>query len=120
MIRIKCGTNRICLITKKYVYKLPRLKYGFLANRNEYQNYQHNKSVVAYTKKYWWGLKQEKLDNVVTYPRYATIEDIEEEHKHLYKFKLHNRMQIGQDQDGTWKFFDYEDVKFYLRNENEN
>ena len=119
MINMKYGTNRFCIVGKKFTYKFAWHFRGFLSNINEYENYLKNKDIVAYTEFQWWGLKQESLSQTISYKRYTTKEELEEEHKFLYPFKLHNKIQIGIDKDNKWKFFDYEDIKFYLRKETE-
>lgn len=111
---IKKGTNRLVLIGGEgYVYKLPLSERGQLANRAEYNNYLSRPDVCAYTEKHYWGLKQEQLTNIKIFPLEATEDDIPDELKTLWKQKLNNRFQVGQDKQGKWKFFDYEDVKYY-------
>lgn len=113
---IKFGTMRICIVGKKFTYKFPIFIRGIKANRVEYSNYKKNTGIVAYTEKHWWGLKQETLTNLKVYPKEDTSRDeINDEHKFLFPFKVHNRIQIGQDKKGNWKFYDYEDIKFYKR-----
>nr|DAG70153.1 MAG TPA: hypothetical protein [Caudoviricetes sp.] len=108
-MKIKFGTNRIVIIGKRSVYKFPIGIRGFLANRMEY-HLSKDRSLVAATQKYWWGLKQERLWNTVTYP--YQCEHVLPEHQELYEIQLHNRLQVGQDINGIWKIFDYEDVKY--------
>lgn len=110
---IKEGTNRLVLIGGGYVYKLPLSERGQLANRAEYDNYLSHPDVCAYTEKHYWGLKQERLTNIKIFPFEATEDDVPDELKTLWKQKLNNRFQVGQDKQGKWKFFDYEDVKYY-------
>jgi hypothetical protein len=106
---IKFGTNRIVIVGKRFVYKLPIGIRGVLANRMEFR-LSKNQPLVARTERHWWGLKQERLRNIVTYP--YKCDCVLPEHRELYKISLHNRLQIGQDTTGVWKIFDYEDVKY--------
>lgn len=106
---IKFGTNRIVIVGKRFVYKLPIGIRGLLANRMEFQ-LAKNQPLVAKTQKCWWGLKQERLWNVVTYPYQCDC--VLPEHQALYEIQVHNRLQVGQDANGVWKIFDYEDVKY--------
>lgn len=111
---IKKGTNRLVLIGGEgYVYKLPLSERGRLANQAEYDNYLSHPDVCAYTEKHYWGLKQEQLTNIKIFPLETTEDDVPDELKALWKQKLNNRFQVGQDRNGEWKFFDYEDVKYY-------
>lgn len=110
---IKKGTTRVCIVGKKYTYKFPIFTRGIIANYVEYKNYLENKDIVAYTEYHWWGLKQETLINTVVYDRY--IKEVSKEHQFLFDRRLENRMQIGQDKDGNWKYYDYEDIKYYIK-----
>ena len=112
-MKITHGTCRLVILTKNYAYKLPIGLRGIKANRSEYKNFLNCQHLVAKTEKRWWGLKQERLYNTVCYKQGTTKQELAEEHQELYDFKLTNRIQIGQDKFGVWKFFDYEDVKFY-------
>lgn len=117
-MKIKLGTNRLTLICKKYVYKLALHKRGYAANLQEYKlSVEHD--FVAKTELHWYGLKQERLTDIVVYPRYATKEQVQKQHQFLFDKKLHNKLQVGKDINGDWKVFDYEDVKFYIRHEKE-
>lgn len=109
LIVIKFGTNRIVIVGKKFVYKIPIGIRGILANRMEFQ-LAKSQPLVATTQKHWYGLKQERLWNVTIYPYQCNC--VLPEHQELYKIQLHNRLQIGQDASGMWKIFDYEDVKY--------
>lgn len=117
-MKIKLGTNRITIVCKNYVYKIGIGKRGFAANLQEYI-LSLNNSLVAKTELHKYGLKQERLTNIVVYPRYAKIDEILEEHKHLFNCKLHNKLQVGKDKNNQWKIFDYEDIKYYTRHESE-
>ncbi len=115
-MKIKFGTNRIVFITKNFVYKFPILFRGLCANKQEYSNYLNHTNIVSHTEYKTCGiLKQERLYNLKIFPYNCTEKDIPNEFKILWKYKLNNRFQIGQDKDGKWKFFDYEDVKFYKK-----
>ena len=115
-MKIKFGTNRIVFVTKNFVYKFPILFRGLCANKQEYSNYLTQADIVSCTEYKICGiLKQERLYNLKTFPRNCTKKDIPAEFKHLWKYKLNNRFQVGQDKNGKWKFFDYEDVKFYKK-----
>lgn len=106
---IKFGTNRIVIIGKRFVYKFPIGIRGVLANRMEFR-LAKKQPLVARTEQHWYGLKQERLWNLVTYPRYS--DQVLPEHQALYEIQVHNRLQVGQDINGIWKIFDYEDVKY--------
>ena len=81
------------------------------ANKEEYSN-SLGKAYVAKTERRWYGLRQEVLSDLVILPHDFNGE-INTEWAHLLERKLHNRFQVGKSADGQWKFFDYEDVKFY-------
>ena len=108
--KITFGTNRIVILFKNYVIKIPLFFRGRLANYIEWINYINNPDIVATTTRHWYGLKQERLFN-------CKIETKENLPDYLKKFAIHNRPQIGQNSDCQWKFYDYEDVKYYLRKE---
>ncbi len=109
-MRLKIGSNRIVLVGKRYVYKLPLGSRGIKANRVEYQN-ARGKDYVALTERKWYGLKQERLTDLITLPHDYTGE-ISPEWAHLLNVRVYNRFQVGKDKNGKWKFFDYEDVKY--------
>lgn len=115
---IKVGTMRFCIVCKKYTYKFPIFLRGIKANKNEYKNYLNNKKVVAYTEKHWWGLKQETLTDLKVFDLNVTKEELNSDYRYLFDYKLHNRIQIGKDTYGNWKFYDYEDIKFYRKENN--
>lgn len=114
-MKIRIGSNRIVLIFKKYVVKIPILFRGRLANYVEWVNYLKNPDVVATTTRHWYGLKQERLYNIQIFKYQEHYLDLPEYAQWLYDRALHSRIQIGQDINGKWKFFDYEDVKYYLK-----
>lgn len=109
------STNRLVLVDDEFVYKLPVSDRGRRANIEEYQNFCKNPDIIAYSELNYWGLKQERLTNIIILPMDATLDDVPECCKHLWQFKLHNRFQVGRGKDGKWKFYDYEDTKFYER-----
>lgn len=111
---IQIGTNRLVIVGQEVVYKLPLGFRGLKANRVELKNAENN-PCVAYTEKRWWGLRQERLCNLIIYELEVDREDVCTEHRHLFDIKLHNRLQIGRSKDGLWKIFDYEDVKYKKR-----
>ena len=77
--------------------------------------------LIAKTEIHWCWLKQERLHNITIYPYETNADAISAEHQNLYKIALHNRLQVGKSKDGTWKIFDYEDIKYYLnRRKNES
>ena len=119
MFRIKFGTNRIVIVGGKWGYKIPLFRRGRMADANEYFNYLRNVDIVAETHKRWYGLKQRRLTDILIFPRNATLSDIPDNMKPLFARKLHNRFQVGRDEFGAWLFFDYEDIKYYLRGEDE-
>jgi len=111
-IEIKIGTNRFCVLKGMFAYKFPLGRRGRKANEIEYTNYLSHRDIVARTEKHWWGLKQERLTETQIYALGEC--NVKEEHKPLLPYALHNRMQVGKDKHGNWKFFDYEDVKYYI------
>ena len=116
-MQIRKGTNRIVLVFKNHVIKIGIGRRGYLANYIEWVNYLNNKEIVAETKFKCGILKQERLFNIQRFLYDATIDEIPQEIKHLYKYCLHSRMQVGQDKNGKWKYYDYEDTKYYFRKE---
>ena len=112
-MKIRIGTNRFVIILKNYVLKIPISFRGLLANDMEY-NYSIEKDYVAKTSKRWYGLKQERLFNTQTFIQGTKEEELPYCLRPLYHYKLTNRIQVGQDINNEWKFFDYEDVKFHL------
>ena len=110
-MKITHGTNRIVILTKNFAYKFPIGLRGIKANKNEYENSIRRKGFVARTEKHWYGLKQERLYNLVVYRYKAEKSELKPEHQHLYNLHLENRIQIGQDKSGCWKFYDYEEIK---------
>lgn len=111
MITISTGTNRIVVIGKQCVYKLPIGKRGRLANQAEYTNANDNPD-CAITEKHWYGLRQERLYDIFVLPQYLNTLSFPTEWEALWNKRLHNRFQIGRDSHGKWKFFDYEDIKY--------
>lgn len=109
-MQLKIGTNRLVIVGKKFAYKIPLFFRGVKANRQEYTN-ALGKDYVAKTEKKWYGLKQERLNNLVTLP-YKYDGEIPDDWKELWKHTVHNRFQVGQDESGAWKFFDYEQTKW--------
>lgn len=115
MVRI--GSNRIVIKCKEAVIKLPIGKRGIIANYIEYRNYLEHPDIVAKTSYHWYGLKQEKLHNLHTFPHTLKCEDLAEDIRPLYKYRTFSRMQVGQTTTNEWKYFDYEDSKwiFYTK-----
>lgn len=99
------------IVCERYAYKLPLGIRGIKANNSEFHN-AFGKSYVAKTERKWYGLRQEILTHLVTLPLDYNG-PIFPEWESLWNLKLHNRFQIGKSIDGSWKFFDYEDVKYY-------
>lgn len=116
-MKICFGTDRLVIVGKTWVYKLPLFRRGRRANRQEYEAFLKNIDIVAYTEHHWYGLRQERLYDLVVLPRYAGESEVPEHLRPLFRRKLHNRFQVGVTDYGRWKFFDYEDVKFYERGE---
>lgn len=114
---ITIGTNRLVIICKDYVIKIPMTFRGRLANYVEWVNYINNPDVVATTTRHWYGLKQERLYNLQSFKYKEIKENLPEDIQLLYDRSLINRcrIQVGQDKNGKWKFYDYEDTKYYLR-----
>ena len=110
-MRIRFGTNRMVILVGEHAYKLPIGIRGLRANVAEYRIAKGN-PLVAKTEKRWYGLKQERLYDTVILPYEDTGTGIPAEWRALWGIKLHNRFQIGRDRHGTWKIFDYEDVKY--------
>ena len=111
-MKIKFGTNRLVIVTKKNAYKIALHSRGVAANYMEWINSCENPK-VAKTEMHWYGLKQEALTDITVYPYKANEASIAKEHKDLYKSMKHNRLQVGKDSTGTWKMFDCEDIKYY-------
>ena len=110
-MRLSIGSCRLVIVGKKYVYKIPYRLRSIKANRVEYQNALDN-DYVAKTERKWYGLRQERLTDLVTLP-YKYDGPIQPEWEPLWHLQKHCRFQVGKSADGQWKFFDYEDVKFY-------
>lgn len=109
----KLGTNRLVILFKNSVIKLPLSLRGVKANQLEYNNYLKASSTkIAQTSVIGICLKQERLNNITIYPRYIDRDDLPDYAKSLFDIKVNNRLQIGQDNFGRWKIFDYEDIKF--------
>lgn len=116
MKHIKFSSNRIVIIGKSFVIKIPIFIRGILANYIEYQNYIKYSDIVAKTEFHYLYNKQEKLYNTIEFPL-AEKNKVPEEIKHLVPYRIYSRIQVGQDKNGVWKFFDYEDTKFFLFSE---
>lgn len=116
MKHIKVSSNRIVVIVKSFVIKIPIFIRGVLANYIEYQNYIKHSDIVAKTEFHYLYNKQERLYNTIEFPL-VEKNKVPEEIKHLVPYRIYNRIQVGQDKKGVWKFFDYEDTKFFLLSE---
>lgn len=110
MLKISIGTNRLVLIGKDKVYKIPVRIRGYKANLAEYYN-SWGKPYVADTRHKYGINIQERLQDIQIFPLTTSKEDIPQELQHLFEHKLRNRMQVGKSADGSYKFFDYEDIK---------
>lgn len=119
-MKICFGSNRIVLVGEKWVYKIPLSRRGQKANEQEYEAFLNNIDIVAYSEPRWYGLRQERLHDLVILPRDAGESEVPEHLVPLFRRKLHNRFQVGRTVYGVWKYFDYEDIKFYSRKENES
>lgn len=116
-MRIKKGSNRLVIILKNKVIKIPLSTLGLYANKNEYLNYIHSSSqqYIAKTQlKKDFFVIQEKLNNCIIYPYGIQKEHLKQELWPLFDIAVHNRFQVGQDKDGNYKIFDYEEVKWIL------
>ena len=114
---VKIGSNRIVIIGKNNVIKVPIGKRGIIANYVEYKNYLEHQDIVAKTSYHWYGLKQEKLHNLQTYPLCTGYDDLPTDIKPLYQYRTYSRIQVGQSSSGKWKYFDYEDSKWIFYSE---
>lgn len=110
-MKIEVGTNRLVFIFNKFVIKFPYRFRGIKANIVEYCN-SIGKTYVAKTRKIGFINIQECLTDITIFPLDTVEENVPQHLKELWKWKLHNRFQVGKSKDGTYKFFDYEDVKF--------
>ena len=109
----KKGTNRLVVIFKNKVIKVPLGINGIKANLLELNNFHQYPNKIAYTEQYFkFFLKQEKLNNIKIFPRYINKNELPIYAQSLYDIKVENRLQIGQSAFGEWKIFDYEDIKF--------
>ena len=108
------GSNRFVILLKNFAIKIPQHYNGIIANKIEYKNYLENKTICAETKKLGIFLVQERLNNIQIFKRGATEDEIPNYALSLFQKKINNRLQIGQDSEGNWKIFDFEDVKWYL------
>ena len=111
-MRIKAGTNRLVFVFDDLVFKIPYRTRGLRANQQEYENALNNQ-YVSKTYKLGFINIQERLSDIVVLPLDTKEENVPAEFKELWKHKLNNRFQVGKDKSGKYKFFDYEDVKFY-------
>lgn len=109
-MKIRFGTNRLVIVGKDYVYKIALHGRGARANTQEYEKARTN-PFVAETEKKWYGLKQEKLSDLITLPRDYRGR-LAAEILPLWACRLHNRFQVGLNTRGVWRFFDYEEVKY--------
>lgn len=106
------GTNRLVLVLRRNVIKIPLHHRGLQANREEYNNYSKAPvGAVAQTVERGIFLIQERLTDIEIYPKHTKREDMPPYARPLFDIKLHNRLQIGRDCCGRWKIFDYEDIK---------
>lgn len=111
--QFEIGSNRAVIILSDRVIKIPKHFRGIQANKLEYKNYcAAPTNTIAHTKLCHFCLTQERLFDIEIYPRNANIDDIPPYARHLFEIKTNNRLQIGKDKFGTWKIFDYEDIKF--------
>ena len=101
--KITLGTNRIVILFKNYVIKIPILFRGRLANYIEWVNYINNPDIVATTTRHWYGLKQERLYNLQSFKFQELKENLPDYVQKLYDKSLINRcrIQIGQDKNGN-------------------
>lgn len=113
---IKFSSNRIVFIGKSFVIKIPIFIRGILANYIEYQNYIKYGDIVAKTEFHYLYNKQERLYNTIEFPL-TEKNMVPKEIKYLVPYRIYSRIQVGQDKKGVWKFFDYEDTKFFLFSE---
>lgn len=108
------GSNRFVILFKNFAIKIPQHYHGIIANKIEYKNYLENKTICAKTKKLGIFLVQERLNNIQIFKRDVTEDEIPDYALSLFQKKINNRLQIGQDSEGNWKIFNFEDVKWYL------
>lgn len=116
-MKIKKGTNRLAIILKTKVIKIPLGTIGLFQNRQEYINYSRskNKNLIADTKLYKNKIiVQERLFNTEIYPLTIKSCELPDYAIPLFNIRLISRLQIGQDKNNNWKIFDYEDVKYLL------
>lgn len=111
---VKIGSNRLVIILKNYVIKIPIGIKGVIANYLEYVSYRHNPDIIAITTYHKLYNKQERLHNIKVFSLDTQYEDIPVEIQPLFKYRTFSRIQVGQSTDGNWKYFDYEDTKYQL------
>ncbi|MEG1752084.1 MAG: hypothetical protein RR140_04035 [Clostridia bacterium] len=117
------GTGRIVFDNcDGTVLKLPYNLLGCLANKIEYKNSQ-NLQVVAKTEFVCNVLIQEKLVKTIFIPYKQTLNanllkkqlqqiDAEYDWNNLISKRINNSFQVGKNQNGEYKFYDYESIKF--------
>lgn len=113
-MKIRLGTNRLVLIGKDRVWKIPYRIRGYKANLEEYVNAKGKPYVAATLHKFGINI-QEKLTDISIFPLDTLKEDLSSELQAIFKHKLKNRMQVGKDKQGRYKYFDYEDIKAYTK-----
>ena len=111
-MKICVGTNRLVFLIGKYAIKIPYRRRGMIANQTEYLN-SLGKSYVAAIKKFGPINIQQRLHNIRIFPLGIQKDQLPQSIQPLFQFRLKNRIQVGMTIDKQWKYFDYEDVKFY-------
>ena len=120
------GTGRIVVNNLNgTVTKVPYGVLGVKQNQREFE-LSKQKDYVATTELSGDYIIQEKLTDIIIVPyKYKSTKRIlkylkkqvpDYDFSSLIKHRLHNRVQIGKDSKGVYKYFDYEDVKYYENN----
>lgn len=111
-MKINFGSNRLVILIGEYAIKIPYRRRGIKANQVEYNN-SVGKTYVANIRKFGPINIQQRLYNVMIFPLDVDYNELPKHIQQLYQFRLKNRIQVGLTIDKQWKYFDYEDVKFY-------
>lgn len=103
------------------VLKIPYNNIGIKSNKLEYEYYKRKPDIVAKIYKYENNLIiQEKLKDVITVPYEHTLNSTVKQYlersglevnSNILDEVLNTKVQLGKDEIGNIKFFDYEDAK---------
>lgn len=120
------GTGRI--VVDNLNGTVTKVSYGALGVKQNQREFElsKQKDYVAVTELSGDYITQEKLTDIIIVPyKYKSTKRIlkylkkqvpDYDFSLIIKHRLHNRVQIGKDNKGVYKYFDYEDVKYYENN----